>query len=192
MSVLLKSIVQNLDNDYPHVLEFGVFMGSTLRKMAHLLSDNDNIETVYGFDSFLGLPEDWADFSKGAMSLDGKIPEAVLHLPKTKIMKGWFEDTVPEYLEEAKDISLIHIDSDLYSSAKTVLYSDIVKYIRPGTYIVFDEWVYERENFFVEDERVLFYEWVKDFDVRYEKLPDGPRGSFHGKKRAVKILSINN
>lgn len=36
------------------IMEFGVYSGRTINHMANLTN-----KTIYGFDSFEGLPEDW-------------------------------------------------------------------------------------------------------------------------------------
>lgn len=46
------------------VLEFGVFKGESINAISELLPS----ATIYGFDSFLGLPEDWV----GGMSAMAK------------------------------------------------------------------------------------------------------------------------
>lgn len=75
-------------------LEFGVFEGKTINHMSRLLSDR----TFYGFDSFEGLPETWhAGYEKGHFSLDGDLPWVN---PNVKLVKGWFNDTLPAFLKE--------------------------------------------------------------------------------------------
>ncbi len=117
------------------ILEFGVFRGESLRFMAKRTP-----QEVHGFDSFEGLPEDWTYFQKqGRFSLNGQVPE--FQESNIRIYKGWFENTLPAFLaEHPGPMRLIHIDCDLYSSARTVfnlLASRIVK----GTVIVFDEYL---------------------------------------------------
>lgn len=64
------------------VAEFGVFRGSTLRRIAEALPGR----TVFGFDSFEGFPEDWdlaygltskKDFFDLGGDLPGEAPENV-------------------------------------------------------------------------------------------------------------------
>lgn len=108
-------------------LEFGVATGVTLAMMAKV------IPTI-GFDSFEGLPEDWREgFPAGTFA--GVRPLA--EIPNTTLVEGLFEETVTGY-DWPEKIALVHIDSDLYSSAKTVLNS-LAPALHPGTYIVFDE-----------------------------------------------------
>jgi hypothetical protein len=51
---------------------------------------------------------------------------------------GWFDDTLPEFRVPDHDQLIINIDSDLYSSAVTVL-QWAEPYFQPGTLIYFDE-----------------------------------------------------
>jgi hypothetical protein len=152
----------------PFVLEFGVAYGHTICSIKEKLEGKGY--EIYGFDSFEGLPEDWEDKShnrivlpKGTFNLNGKMPE----IDGVTLIKGWFEDTVPEFVKTTKDIALLHVDCDLYSSTKTVLYS-LNNYIKPGTIIVFDEWYYLWSTEFTEHEQKCFYEWVRDCNRKFE------------------------
>ncbi|MEJ3654913.1 class I SAM-dependent methyltransferase [Actinomycetes bacterium KLBMP 9759] len=111
-------------------LEFGVYSGSTLKMIA--ASRNGG---VYGFDSFAGLPENWrAGFDTGAFGVD-----APPDVPGAELVVGLFDDTLPGFLEEHPEhVDLLHVDSDLYSSAVCVL-EKVGPRLRPGSVIVFDE-----------------------------------------------------
>jgi hypothetical protein len=53
---------------------------------------------------------------------------------------GYFEETLPSFNNKfSDDAAFIHIDSDLYSSAHTVLFS-LKERIKKGTIIVSDEY----------------------------------------------------
>ncbi|WP_459922182.1 TylF/MycF/NovP-related O-methyltransferase [Desulfatiferula olefinivorans] len=114
-------------------LEFGVFKGETLRFIAERTK-----QTVYGFDSFRGLPEDWEQLMpKGAFYTFGKVPET--DQGNIRFVKGWFAETLPAFTEKHKKAcAFIHIDCDLYSSTRDVLDS-LKRFIVPGTVLVFDE-----------------------------------------------------
>ncbi|HEV2777921.1 MAG TPA: class I SAM-dependent methyltransferase [Actinophytocola sp.] len=112
-------------------LEFGVFSGTTLK----IISSARGGKEVYGFDSFQGLPADWrAGYPAGTFSVDG-LPD----VPGAELVVGLFEDTLPGFLEShAGPVDFLHVDGDLYSSAKTVL--DLAgPRLREGSVIVFDE-----------------------------------------------------
>ena len=137
-------------------LEFGVYRG---RSISFISSKTENI--VYGFDSFEGLHEFWDHSNpKGVYSLQGLIPDGAIDgsndenpgmydsrpTIKTKpwnsnirLVKGFFEDTLPNFLNEnTGNVAFMNIDSDLYTSAKTVL--NLLKdRIVKGTIISFDE-----------------------------------------------------
>ena len=116
-------------------MEFGVRAGDSLR---WLLSKKPDQE-IHGFDSWEGLPESWnvgvKEFEKGSMS----VPMPSFPNNKVRLWKGWFDDTIDPWKEKhTGDIAYLHIDSDLYSSAKCVL-TKLNDRIVPGTLIVFDE-----------------------------------------------------
>lgn len=152
-------------------LEFGVFKGHTLRMMAQ----HNPRHTVYGFDSFRGLPERWRSVpydhrlekyvSPGAFSMSGVPPKRI---PNIEYRTGWFNETLPRFLDEQKDmISFLHIDSDLYSSAAYVL-TKCRPRIQNGTVLVFDELVNYPE--FKEGELFALYQMLSDQTVRLKLL----------------------
>ncbi|MET0233948.1 MAG: class I SAM-dependent methyltransferase [Kibdelosporangium sp.] len=112
-------------------LEFGVATGTTLRK----ISDARGGKEVYGFDSFDGLPEPWLNgMPAGAFARDD-LPD----VPGAELVVGLFADTLPGFLEKHQGhIDFLHVDGDLYSSAKTVL-DHCGPRLRAGSIIQFDE-----------------------------------------------------
>ena len=143
-------------------LEFGVFNGVSI----NLISQHCN--QVYGFDSFEGLPEDWSGVCK-------KEHFKVSNLPKVNenviLIKGWFKETLEDFLKENKniEIDMIHIDCDLYSSTKDV-FDILVKYnkIQPGLIIIFDELI--NYNKFYEGEIKALYELCNEHNINFEYL----------------------
>jgi predicted O-methyltransferase YrrM len=157
---LLKHAINEITVD-GLIMEFGVYKGETINYIASLLPNKQ----IYGFDSFEGLPETWRyNFYKGKFKVD--------NLPKVKdnvtLIKGWFEDTLPDFIEKNNyDVSFIHIDCDLYSSTKTIFYY-LKNNIVPGTVIVFDEFF----NYpgWEDGEFKAFYEFVEECEVAFEWL----------------------
>jgi predicted O-methyltransferase YrrM len=117
-------------------LEFGVFTGGTTRFIANRLKNDTQL---YGFDSFEGLPEDWAGFqlSKSAFSVGGKLPK----VPKNvSLIPGWYDHSLPLWAGSHEGpIAFIHIDCDLYSSTKTI-FNQLSHRFQPGTILLFDEY----------------------------------------------------
>ncbi len=155
-----------IDSRYKHVLEFGVCQGVSMRTIRRRL---DNSFSIFGFDSFVGLPEAWIDkkgktvVTKSRFSTKGKIPD----INGVKFYSGWFTDTLPEYLKIAKPIGLLHLDCDLYSSTKEVL-EVLNNYVVEGTIVVLDEWFYWHDPYYDDHERKAFLEWTENFDRKYE------------------------
>lgn len=92
--------------------------------------------TVYGLDSFAGLPETWrTDFEAGTFAVD-ELPE-VQH---ARLVVDLFEDTLPGWVaQHPEPVVFMHIDADLYTSTATVL-EHIGKRLCEGSVIVFDEY----------------------------------------------------
>jgi len=143
-------------------LEFGVFEGQTINFIAKKIGSN----IIYGFDSWQGIPEEW--FIKNSLSDPTKsitFPMGSWSAEKPKVYKnvklvdGWFKDSLPVFIKETdiSPIAFLHIDSDLYSSAKTI-FNHVGPYIVSGTVIVFDEWHAH------EHEQKAFLEWLQESD----------------------------
>ncbi|THD58282.1 TylF/MycF/NovP-related O-methyltransferase [Phenylobacterium sp.] len=117
--------------------EFGVFKGETLAFVANRVD-----ATVYGFDSFEGLPDDWfLGVVKGAFSLKGQLPQLAVPMNNYRLVKGLFGETLPTFLEQVDGpAAFLHIDCDLYESTRTV-FDHLAPRIVPGTVIVFDEYL---------------------------------------------------
>ena len=117
------------------ITEFGVWKGESINFFAKHCAEHE----VFGFDSFEGLEENWSGYrlQKGFFSTNGVMPRCE---PNVKLLKGWFEDTVPGFLNqigEAK-ISLLHLDADTYKPTAYVL-GALARNIQRGTVILFDE-----------------------------------------------------
>jgi hypothetical protein len=104
-------------------LEFGVGNGPSLLAMTRAFP---HPETLFvGYDSFIGLPEDWLMHKRGAFSNMGELP--VIADDRVRFVQGWFQNTLHESLNWLGDhLSgrlLIHYDADLYYSTLFLLSS---------------------------------------------------------------------
>jgi Methyltransferase domain len=116
-------------------VEFGVWEGNWLRQMASVRDVR-----FYGFDSFEGLPEAWADVPAGSFDLGGRLPEVP---DNVELVKGWFDATLPAFLaDHPGPISFAHIDCDLYSSTKTVFDLAGSRFVE-GSQIVLDDFLFQ-------------------------------------------------
>lgn len=159
------------------ILEFGVATGRTLNQFAHWLPN----KTIYGFDGFQGLPEDWTSrMRRGFFARD--------NLPRVRkncaLVVGWFDQTLPGFKEKyIKDqpLVLLHVDCDLYSSTVTIM-ENLRSNIVPGTVIVFDE--YMNYPGWQLDEFRAWQEHCAKYGVKYEYIG---RVSRH-QKVAVRVV----
>jgi hypothetical protein len=146
------------------VCEFGVYSGSTLRRISAQRSG------AHGFDSFSGLPEDWrVSHLQGAFSVDALPPVggAELHV-------GWFDDTLPGFMaEHSGPAAFLHLDADLYSSTVTV-FNAFEDRIGPGTVLLFDE--YFNYPGWQEHEHKAFLEFIEKTGLSYEYIAYNTRG----------------
>jgi hypothetical protein len=115
-------------------LEFGVFRGKSLRHFARGLKHPQS--ALHGFDTFVGLPERWSTHERGGLSTEGEPPQ--VDDPRVQLFKGRFEEVLPGYRAPEHQALFVNVDSDLYSSAVTVL-THIEPLLRPGSYLYFDE-----------------------------------------------------
>jgi len=149
-------------------LQFGVFRGHTARIIQSLILSS---RTLHLFDSFEGLPEAWGNthHDKGSFFV-GKDSIPKFDPKLCKVHVGWFSDTIGPYKEKYKNpISFIHLDADLYSSTKTILY-ELNDLIVPDTILLFDEFFMENEKGISDEECRAFLDWAKDCDRQYQIL----------------------
>lgn len=114
--------------------EFGVYRGASLMLVAGYRK-----KPVFGFDSFEGLPKPWEfgatrhEAGHFACAPPTDLPPSVTLVP------GWFDESIPAWKREHEGpVQFLHIDCDLYESAKAVLML-LNDRIEPGAVIVFDE-----------------------------------------------------
>jgi hypothetical protein len=144
---LFDTVIERVQDQRVLYLEFGVFKGRTTRYWAGKLRNPD--ARLHGFDSFEGLPGAWGPHTKGAFNVDGQIPK--IDDPRVTFFKGWFEDSLRDYVVPPHDVLVMIMDADLYSSTSYV-FQRLREYILPGTFIYFDEMNH------VEDEARAFDE----------------------------------
>ena len=158
------------------IAEFGVFKGKSINFFATKCPN----ARVFGFDSFLGLEEDWGGWilPAGYFSTNGVLPKCASNV---KLNKGWFVDTVPIFKNELQDevISFLHIDSDTYKPAKYVL-NALADNLKRGSIIVFDE--YFGYTGWRLHEFKAFQEFVLEHNVEYKYI------AYTGEQVAVEIL----
>lgn len=149
---LIKKHIKNIDGD---ILECGVWKGGMIAGIADLLKGD---RTYFLFDSFEGLPpvkeidgcsaKRWQENSSGADYHDNcsaPVDDAEQVMKQTnctyKIIKGWFNETLPKF-EATQKIALLRLDGDWYDSTLICLQHLYPKLSENGLLIIDDyyEW----------------------------------------------------
>ena len=115
--------------------EFGVWKGNSINYFAKLF----NGHKIYGFDSFVGLKDDWPGMgsTKGHFSLGGNLPTVS---PTSALSKEFLTRRCPVFWPRMRArFYFVHIDCDTYNSTRMVL-NLIVDRLRAGSIILFDEY----------------------------------------------------
>ena len=142
-------------------LEFGVWVGKSINFFSKY------VNTIYGFDSFEGLPEAWSGSgqSKGAFSLGGKLPRVA---PNVVLHKGWFSETAVDFFNLQQDnLAFAHLDADLYNATLEALNAMTAK-AKTGSLLLFDE--YFGQIAWREHEHKAFGEWLENNKLEAECL----------------------
>jgi len=141
---------ENLPKKNGYWMEFGVKAGASIIYPASLHQD----WIMWGFDSFEGLPDGakGTPWKKGGHKTDFgdiRIQTVAEGLPNVRLVKGWFKDSIPRWRNETyrsgEKVSFVHIDSDLYASAKDVL-DNIGDLLLCGATVVFDNYVWRHTS----------------------------------------------
>jgi O-methyltransferase len=121
------------------IVECGVWRGGLSAAMAeHLGSKSSHPRTSVLFDSFAGLPpaqevdgEKALKFQSDTKSVDyrdncrASEDEArramSLARARSRVIKGWFDETLPAYTDENPTIAVLRLDGDWYTSIMTSL-----------------------------------------------------------------------
>jgi predicted O-methyltransferase YrrM len=159
-------------------IEFGVYLGYSVNYLAGLVSEQDT--TIYGFDSFEGLMEDYpgTGHTAGNLDLGGVLPKV---LPNVTLVDGWFHETLPTFLScHSGQFSFVHFDADTYE-ATTVALELSKERITSGTIAVFDEYLC-LVNWNTGGEYRAWQEFSQKESIDYSYI------GFSGSQVAIKVL----
>jgi hypothetical protein len=125
----------------------------------------------FAFDSFAGIPptagrdKEWEVFPEGTFActeaqMRRNLEEADFPMEKLTVVPGFFEETCVPATAEAiglNNVGIVHIDSDLYASAKQAL-DFITPYLATAAIVIFDEW-FQYFGHPEYGEQLAFREW---------------------------------
>jgi hypothetical protein len=125
----------------------------------------------FAFDSFEGLPDvkgpdqngpfKRGDYSCSLDTVRTNLATAHVDLDRVSFIKGWYQDTLTPSTREAhrmQSAAIVHIDCDLYESAKVAL-NFITPLLQDGTVIIFDDW-FQFRGHPQKGEQRAFREWL--------------------------------
>ena len=135
------------------LVETGIWRGGACIMMTAVLAAYECTDrTVWGFDSFQGLPppneqqfpadrgDELYRFPQLAVSLEEvteNFRRVGLLSDQVKLVKGWFKDTVPD--APIEQIAILRLDGDLYESTIQVLEALYSK-LSPGGFCIIDDY----------------------------------------------------
>ena len=148
----------NIPIDY---FEFGVAGGYSFKWW--LKNNSHPHSRFFGFDTFEGLPEKWGAFEKGSMAYT--LDSLGITDSRAGFYKGLFQQTLIPFLEQYdnRNRKLIHIDSDLFSSALFTM-TQLYRFLKPGDILLFDEFAVPQHEF------LAFKIFTESFYVDYEVI----------------------
>ncbi|MEX0339997.1 MAG: hypothetical protein AB3N11_13275 [Arenibacterium sp.] len=152
---------ENLSEEAIRYFEFGVHKGASIAWWAENNTNPDS--RFYGFDSFVGLPEDWIKGrEKGFFSTDSKTPD--IDDSRVSFVAGWFHENVHRYLSEVAcdQRVVIHFDADLYRSTIFPLMV-LGPLLKGGDILMFDEFLDSIHEFRAFEDAVNVFSWQYDF-----------------------------
>lgn len=132
-------VAQTLTNRTGNWAAFGVGWNRTFQELTRVRSRYTHGNALFAFDWWEGLPEDWRPgYPRGFFRIPReRIVAWYRHDPTVVFVDGLFQDTLDrEMVTRMGKLALVHIDSDLYSSARLVL--DRLELL-PGMIVMFDE-----------------------------------------------------
>lgn len=145
------------------IVECGVWRGGCAAVMAAVAAKARSHRRIWLFDSFEGMPEASSeDIGEDAQCLSGNLRSGrlvpigtnvasidevrnllfnTLRLEENNvtIVRGWFQNTVPEYQSRIGPIAILRIDGDWYESTRVCienLYDNVVD----GGYVIIDDY----------------------------------------------------
>ena len=143
----LFAAVREVSSVAGEIVECGVGHGRSLVTLARAAELHAPDKRVVGFDSFSGFPPGAVHDVGARVRREGEVPSGwddtsialvrdVLDAP-AELVAGYFSDTIPEQLPA--QISLLHVDCDMYDSTRQVLHHALPR-VQPGGIVVLDEY----------------------------------------------------
>lgn len=139
-------------------VECGVARGGSSAMLAYIIKKYSRRERLlYSFDTFAGMPEPTAEDKHSNLNASDtgwgtgtcaapveSLMQAASLLNAADIIKpvpGLFQDTLPSFKNEVKEVAFLHLDGDWYESTKTIL-ENLYDNISAGGILQVDDYGY--------------------------------------------------
>ena len=180
---IASKIINLIIKDFPKggtILEFGVARGVSYTQLAKMIKDNKMTCKLIGFDAWQGLPKEtegvflpkgWSEgtycFNRNVVENRLRKIDIVLPDKRFQLVDGWLKDTLTKELQQTiKNLIFVNIDTDLYTSAVTIL-DFIFPVLQDKTLIYFDDWKTNAKE--LCGEMLAFRQWkLKNPEIKYE------------------------
>ena len=132
-------VAQTVTNRSGNWATFGVGWYRTFQEIARVRARYTHGNSLFAFDWWEGLPEDWRPgYPQGKFRVPREnVVRWYAHDPSVIFVDGLFQETLtPTMVARMGRLALVHVDCDLYSSARLVLERLA---LAPGTVVMFDE-----------------------------------------------------
>jgi Macrocin-O-methyltransferase (TylF) len=165
------------------IAEFGCMTGRTATVLSGAMASFRTEKLLHLFDSFEGLPETTNEIDAASFhtregtwrpgTCKGISPEALrkrclefLKPEQVRIYEGWFSKTISQFPDGTR-LGLLHVDCDLYESAKDVLdYVFSKQMVAEGAIVLFDDWNCNRASKNL-GERKVWAEMVSKYQIEF-------------------------
>lgn len=175
---------EGIDGD---IVEFGVWNGGSAAVLASPILPHSKRE-VWLFDSWEGMPEPteldvscWGQQGqRGQTQSSFERAQWLLHERmgldpgRVHMIKGWFEETLPERGEAIERVAVLHIDCDWYQSVRYCL-EEMFDRVVPGGFIVLDDYGHWHgcrvavDEFLAREAPTVRLKWIDETGVYFRK-----------------------
>ncbi len=133
-------------------VECGTWKGGCSAIMGAIADRYGNRRMTWYLDSFEGMPDPTEADGEGTEEIEGDVLKASINdieeiifkklkLPpeRNRIVKGWFQETLPRVKREIGPIALLRLDADWYEATLYCL-RELYDQVTQGGYIIFDDY----------------------------------------------------
>ena len=196
----MRAAVALLPDPHLNYMEFGVYVGTSIIAMHDAARAEGRRISMFGFDSFEGLPAS-ASFESGGFWHEGQYRSGIditrsnlrrhdVDPNDVRLVPGWFDQTLTAATRDSLDVDrldIVMMDSDLESSTRIAL--DFCTPLIKRTVIFFDDWDIEGRGSRDLGEARAFQSWLSAHPEL--EAEDRPESRYREIARAFMVARID-